>query len=47
MFNVRDFGAVGDGETYDDDAFERALDAVGALSAASSPFDDALGITFA
>lgn len=48
MFDVRDLGAVGDGKTYDDDAFERAIDAAAArfrpplvLSAMS------LGITFA
>jgi hypothetical protein len=34
---------VGDDKTYDDDAFERALDAVAALSTASSLFGDALG----
>jgi polygalacturonase len=43
MFDVRDLGAVGDGKTYDDDSFERAIDAVAALSTASSPFGDALG----
>jgi hypothetical protein len=43
MFDVRDPDAVGDGETYDDDAFERALVAVAVLSTASSPFGDALG----
>jgi polygalacturonase len=43
MFDVRDLGAVGDGKTYDDDAFERAIDAVAALSIASNPFGDALG----
>jgi len=42
MFDVRDFGAVGDGKTYNNDAFERALDAVAALSTDSSPAGDAI-----
>jgi Pectate lyase superfamily protein len=40
---VPDHGAAGDGKTYDDDAFERAINAVAALSTASRPFGDPLG----
>ena len=47
MFDVRDLGTVGDGKTHDDDAFERALDDVAALSTASSLSAMPLVITFA
>ncbi len=32
VFNVRDFGALGDGETPDSEAIQKALDAAGAVS---------------
>ena len=35
VFNVKDFGAKGDGTTYDDKPFREALDAIAALSKTS------------
>jgi polygalacturonase len=32
VFNVRDFGATGDGKTPDSNAVQKALDAAGAVS---------------